>query len=152
MGGGCEYAMACHFRYASDNAMFGQPEVSIGLIPGFGGTQRLRNLIGKGYAAELLLSGKMIDAEEALRIGLVNKVVKKEDLIDECKKIAKKMVKNSPLAMAYTIEAQNLGEDKSIENGLSVEASFFEKVFETEDSKEGLSAFIEKRKPIYKGK
>jgi len=152
LGGGCEYAMACHFRYASDNAMFGQPEVSIGLIPGFGGTQRLRNLIGKGYAAELLLSGKMIDAEEALRIGLVNKVVKKEELIDECIKIAKKMVKNSPLAMAYTIEAQNLGEDKSIENGLSVEASFFEKVFETEDSKEGLSAFIEKRKPIYKGK
>ena len=152
LGGGCEYSMACHFRYASENAMFGQPEVSIGLIPGFGGTQRLRNLIGKGYATELLLSGKMIDANEALRIGLVNKVVKSEELLDECRKIAKKIVKNSPLAMTYTIEAQNLGEDKSIEDGLSIEVSYFEKVFETEDRKEGLSAFIEKRKPNYSGK
>lgn len=152
LGGGCEYAMACHFRYASENAIFGQPEVSIGLIPGFGGTQRLRKLIGKGYASELLLSGKLIDATEALRIGLVNKVVPNDELMNECIKIASKIKKNSPLSMSYTIEAQNRGEDESLKKGLDIEASYFEKVFKTEDSKEGLTAFIEKRKPIYSGK
>ena len=151
LGGGCEYAMACDFRYASENAMFGQPEVSIGLIPGFGGTQRLRKLVGKGNACELLLSGKMIDANEALRIGLVNKVVKLENLLEECKIIGKKIIKNSPLAVKYTIQAQNDGEDKSLDEGLKIEAEYFEKVFKTSDSKEGLTAFVEKRKPNYTG-
>ena len=151
LGGGCEYAMAFHFRYASENAMFGQPEVSIGLIPGFGGTQRLRKLVGKGNASELLLSGKMIDANEALRIGLVNKVVKLENLLEECKIIGKKIIKNSPLAVKYTIQAQNDGEDKSLDEGLKIEAEYFEKVFQTSDSKEGLTAFVEKRQPNYTG-
>lgn len=152
LGGGCEYAMACHFRYASENAKFGQPEVGIGLIPGFGGTQRLRNLVGKGYASELLFSGKMIDAQEALRIGLVNKVVKSEELINECIRIAGKIINNSPIAINYTIEAQNLGENKVLNEGLEVEASYFKKVFESADSREGLSAFTEKRKPNFTGK
>tara|TARA_S200000501_G_scaffold227830_1_gene213631 strand:- start:2866 stop:3636 length:771 start_codon:yes stop_codon:yes gene_type:complete len=152
LGGGCEFAMACHFRYASENARFGQPEVGIGLIPGFGGTQRLRSLVGKGHASELLLSGKIIDAQEALRIGLVNKVFKIDKLKKECMEIAKKINYNSPLAVSYTIKAQNLGENKPIEEGLEIEASYFKKIFKTVDSKEGLSAFKEKRKPRFIGK
>jgi len=151
LGGGCEVAMACHFRYASENAKFGQPEVSIGLIAGFGGTQRLRRLVGKGIATELLLTGKLIDSKEALRIGLVNGVVEESILMETCIKIAKKIQSNSPLALEYTLAAINNGEDKSLDSALNIEAEYFEKVFETMDRKEGLSAFIEKRKPNYKG-
>ena len=152
LGGGCEFAMACHFRYASENAKFGQPEVGIGLIPGFGGTQRLRNLIGKGYASELLFSGKIIDADEANRIGLVNKVVKNEDLLNECKIISNKIKDNSPIALKYTIKAQNLGENKKLDKGLEIEANYFKDIFKSEDSQEGLLAFTEKRKPDFSGK
>jgi enoyl-CoA hydratase len=151
LGGGCEFAMACHFRYASENAKFGQPEVGIGLIAGFGGTQRLRRLVGRGMANELLLSGKIIDASEALRIGLVNKIINQNELIDESIKIAKKIQFNSPKAIKYTINAINEGEDKSITSALEIEAEYFEKVFKTKDSSEGLTAFIEKRKPSFKG-
>ena len=151
LGGGCEFAMACHFRYASENAKFGQPEVAIGLIAGFGGTQRLRRLVGKGIATELLLTGKIIDSMEALRIGLVNGVLEDSILMETCIKIAQKIKSNSPLALEYTLASINNGEDKSLDSALNIEAEYFEKVFETKDSKEGLSSFIEKRKPKYKG-
>lgn len=151
LGGGCEFAMACHFRYASDNAKFGQPEVGIGLIAGFGGTQRLRRLVGKGMANELLLSGKLIDANEALRIGLINKIVPQNELMNECIKIAKKIKLNSPKAIEYTINALNEGEDNPISLALEIEAEYFEKVFKTTDRSEGLNAFIEKRKPTFRG-
>ncbi|MBC8197109.1 MAG: enoyl-CoA hydratase/isomerase family protein [Candidatus Marinimicrobia bacterium] len=152
LGGGCEFAMACHFRYASDNAKFGQPEVGIGLIAGFGGTQRLRRLVGKGMANELLLSGKLIDANEALRIGLINKIVPQNELLNECIKIANKIRHNSPKAIEYTINALNEGDDNPISLALEIEAKYFEKVFKTTDRSEGLNAFIEKRKPTFKGK
>ncbi len=151
LGGGCEFAMACHFRYASDNAKFGQPEVGIGLIAGFGGTQRLRRLVGKGMANELLLSGKLIDANEALRIGLINKIVPQSELMNECIKIAKKIKHNSPKAIEYTINALNEGEDNPISLALEIEAEYFEKVFKTADRSEGLNAFVEKRNPTFKG-
>ncbi|MCP2519581.1 enoyl-CoA hydratase-related protein [Candidatus Aminicenantes bacterium AC-708-M15] len=152
LGGGTELTLACHIRIASEKAMFGQPEVKLGLIPGYGGTQRLARLVGKGKALELILTGDMITAQQALEIGLVNKVVPPEELLSACKDIAKKIINNSPIAVKYALEAVNNGLDKSLEEGLDIEAELFGMVCGTEDSKEGTKAFLEKRKPVFKGK
>jgi enoyl-CoA hydratase len=155
LGGGCELAMACHFRIASDNAKFGQPEVNLGLIPGYGGTQRLVQLIGKGRALELLLTGNMIDASIALEYGLVNHVVPQEDLLPKAKMILDQIVAKAPLAVRGCIKAANAVfgpmADKT-QNGFDVEVNEFGNCFSTEDMKEGTSAFLEKRKPHFKGK
>lgn len=152
LGGGCELAMACHIRIASKNAKFGQPEVSLGIIPGYGGTQRLPRLIGLGRALELILTGKMIDAEEALRIGLVNKVVEQNELIEETKKILKQIIEKAPLAIELALKTIISGKEMELEDGLKLEASNFACLFSTEDMKEGVSAFIEKRKAVFKNK
>ena len=149
LGGGCELAMACHFRIASDNAQFGQPEVNLGLIPGYGGTQRLPQLIGKGRALEFLMTGGMIDAVTALQYGLVNYVVKHEELLDKTKNILQTITKKAPLAIAKCIAAVNAGYNS---NGFTAEVEAFGECFVTEDMKEGTSAFLEKRKPLFKGK
>ncbi|RKY84235.1 enoyl-CoA hydratase, partial [candidate division KSB1 bacterium] len=143
LGGGLELAMACTIRIASDNAKFGQPEVGLGLIPGFGGTQRLPRLVGKGRAMELILTGDMISAEEALRIGLVNKVVPQKDLISEAELIAQKIMQNSPIAVKFAMEAINKGLETSLSEGLSLEANLFGLACSTEDMKEGTKAFLE---------
>jgi len=152
LGGGCELAMACHMRYASENAVFGQPEVSLGLIAGWGGTQRLPRLVGKGRALEILLSGKNIKAKEAVLMGLINKVVPFEDLMPSVEKIASLIIKNAPLAIKATINAVNNGEFVLIKDGLYKEQIEFSGLFNTEDTKEGLSAFVQKRIPRYTGK
>ena len=152
LGGGTEVALACHVRIAADNAKMGQPEVKLGLIPGFGGTQRLARLVGKGQAMELILSGKMIDAQQALRIGLVNQVVTLSELLPACRKLAEEMTANGPSALEYAIQAINMGLDRTLDEGLLLEAELFGKACATEDSKEGTSAFLEKRKANFKGK
>lgn len=152
LGGGTEIALACHMRIASVNAKMGQPEVKLGLIPGFGGTQRLSRLVGKGMAMEMILSGKTIDAQEAYRIGLVNQVVAQEELIPTCKKLAQKMAANGPKAVEYSIQAINNGLEKPLNDGLLLEAQLFGEICATEDSKEGTKAFLEKRKPEFQGK
>ena len=152
LGGGCEFAMACHIRYASENAVFGQPEVSLGLIAGWGGTQRLPRLVGKGRALEILLSGKNITAKKAESIGLINKVVPLEELIPTVEKLALSIIKNSSMAVSATIKAVNQGESDSINIGLHKEMTEFSRLFNTKDAHEGLSAFIEKRTPNYTGK
>ena len=151
LGGGCELAMSCHFRLASDNAKFGQPEVNLGLIPGYGGTQRLVQLVGKGKALELLLSGHMIDAHEAKQLGLVNYVTTPETLLEETKKILSVINSKAPLAVAACIKAANAVFDES-KNGFDVEIEEFGKCFGTEDMKEGVTAFLEKRKASFAGK
>ena len=151
LGGGCEFAMACHIRYASENAVFGQPEVGLGLIAGFGGTQRLPRLVGKGMAFELLLSGRNINADEALKIGLVNKVVPLKELILTVEKLALSIIKNAPIAIKSTIDSVNVGADLSLKNGLNNEQKEFSKLFNSRDTKEGLLAFMEKRSPKFKG-
>lgn len=152
LGGGTEMALACHIRIASDNAQMGQPEVKLGLIPGFGGTQRLPRLVGKGKAMELILSGKTIDASKALEIGLVNQVVPQSDLLSTVQKQAQKIKSNAPVALHYGIEAINRGLDKTLDEGLELEAEYFGKSCASEDSKEGTKAFLEKRKPDFQGK
>ena len=152
LGGGTELALACHMRIASENAKMGQPEVKLGLIPGFGGTQRLARLVGKGKAMELVLSGKRIDAQEALRIGLVNQVVSLEDLFPTCEALAREIIANGPLAVEYGIEDVNKGLDQTLEKGLLLEAELFGKACGTEDSKEGTMAFLEKRKAKFQGR
>ena len=149
LGGGCELAMACHFRIASENAKFGQPEVNLGLIPGYGGTQRLVHLIGKGRALELLLTGDMIDANTALQYGLVNKVTAPAELINTCKGILKKINSKGPVAVGYCIAAANASVTPK---GFEEEIFSFGECFSTEDMKEGTAAFLEKRKPVFKGK
>ncbi len=153
LGGGCELAMACHIRYASKNAKFAQPEVGLGLIAGFGGTQRLPRLIGKGLAMELLLSGRMITGEEALDIKLVNKVFDdKEKLLSGSKEIAKMIIKNSPVAIKNTIKAINKGESKKLIKALDIESDVFAKTLsDYNDAKEGLSSFLSKEKPDFQG-
>lgn len=151
LGGGCELAMSCHFRLASDNAKFGQPEVNLGLIPGYGGTQRLVQLIGKGRALELLMSAGMIDANTALQIGLVNYVVPQEELIAKATAILSLINTKAPIAVAKCIEAANAVFDET-KNGFAVEVNAFGDCFGTEDMKEGTTAFLEKRKAIFKGK
>ena len=151
LGGGCELAMSCHFRIASENAKFGQPEVNLGLIPGYGGTQRLVQLIGKGKAMELLMSAGMIDANEAKQLGLVNYVTTPETLLEHTIKILAVINTKAPLAIAACIHAANAVFDE-IKDGYAVEISAFGNAFATEDMKEGVSAFLEKRKAIFTGK
>jgi enoyl-CoA hydratase len=151
LGGGLELAMSCHFRLASENAKLGLPEVTLGVIPGYGGTQRLAHLVGKGRAMEMIMTAKMISAEEALDSGLVNQVTSQEELMSTCKKIALKIVKNSPVAIASAIRAINAGYTDGI-NGFETEIEAFGKCFGTEDFKEGTTAFIEKRKAVFPGK
>lgn len=151
LGGGCELAMACHFRVAGENAKFGQPEINLGLIPGYGGTQRLVQLVGKGRAMELLMTGNMIDAPTALQYGLVNYVVNSEELIDKTKSILSVITAKAPVALGRCISAANAVFDHG-RNGFDVEIEGFGECFDTEDMKEGTAAFLEKRKPVFKGK
>lgn len=151
LGGGLELAMASHFRIASDNAKMGLPEVSLGVIPGYGGTQRLPQLIGKGRAMEMIMTAGMMTADEALRAGLVNHVVPQSELLDFCTTIAQKIIKNSPVAIGYAIKAINAN-FKDGENGYETEIKAFGKCFGTEDFKEGTTAFLEKRKANFSGK
>ena len=150
LGGGCELAMACHFRIAAENARFGQPEVNLGLIPGYGGTQRLTQLIGKGRAIELMITGNMLDAAGALQYGLVNYVVPQEELITKARSILETANSKAPLAVARCIQLANTVFDHT-KDGFHEEVKLFGECFLTEDMKEGASAFLEKRKPNFKG-
>lgn len=152
LGGGCEVAMCCHVRVASEAARFGQPEVKLGLLPGYGGTQRLPRLVGKGRALQLLLTGEMIDAAEAYRIGLVNLVVPAAELIDRARVLLTAMIANAPAALALTIEAVNSGYDLPLEEALRHEATAFGLSAATEDMREGTRAFLEKRPPRFTGR
>jgi len=152
LGGGCELAMACTMRLASENAKLGQPEVKLGIIPGYGGTQRLPRLVGKGVAAQLLLTGDMISAQEAHRIGLVNEVVPASELIPRAEAIAQAIIKNAPLAIQYCLEAVNHGMEMSQQEGLFLEAALFSVCCATEDKKEGTTAFLEKRAANFQGR
>lgn len=151
LGAGCELAMACHVRLASDAAKFGQPEVKLGLIPGYGGTQRLPRLIGKGRALQLLLTGEMIDAAEAHRIGLVNRVVPGADLIVAATALLQSMLANGPLALAHCIEAVNSGYDLPLTDAMTLEATAFGLLAATGDKREGTRAFLEKRAAKFTG-
>lgn len=148
LGGGLELAMAAHFRIASDNAKMGLPEVSLGVIPGYGGTQRLPQLVGKGRAMEMIMTAGMIDANQALQYGLVNQVIAQEELMDFTTKIAQKILRNSPMAIAAAIKAVNDGFENGI-NGFETEIAQFGKAFGTEDFAEGTQAFLNKRKPEF---
>jgi len=152
LGGGCETAMACTIRIAVDTAKFGQPEVTLGLVPGGGGTQRLPRLVGKGRALQLILSGEMISAQEAYRIGLVNEVVPAADLIARAEAILRKIASNAPIAVKFAIEATNKGLETSQSEGSLLEASYFGLCAATEDKKEGTTAFLEKRAPQFQGR
>jgi enoyl-CoA hydratase/carnithine racemase len=152
LGGGCETAMACTMRLAVETAKFGQPEVALGLIPGGGGTQRLPRLVGKGRALQLILSGDMISAQEAYRIGLVNEIVPAADLIARAEAILTRIASNAPIAIKFALEAANKGMDTSQGEGLLLEASYFGLCAATEDKKEGTSAFLEKRAPQFHGR
>lgn len=152
LGGGCEIAMACTIRVASENAKIGQPEVGLGLIPGYGGTQRLPRLVGKGRAYEMILTGDPIDAARAEQIGLVNKVVPQANLIEECQKIGLAIARRAPLAVRYCLEAVDRGLNGSLDDGLALEANLFGLVFGSEDCREGVRAFLEKRKPEFKAR
>jgi enoyl-CoA hydratase len=148
LGGGCELAMACHFRLAADHAKFGQPEVNLGLIPGYGGTQRLTQLVGKGKAMELMMSGNMIDAMKAQQLGLVNHITSADTLLEETKKILKTILSKGPNAVGRVIAAVNSFYDKS-KNGYQEEVRLFGECFGTPEMKEGVTAFLEKRKPNF---
>jgi enoyl-CoA hydratase len=150
LGGGCELAMACHFRLASDNAKFGQPEVNLGLIPGYGGTQRLTQLIGKGRAMEYTMTGNMITASDALQWGLVNYVTTPEDLLSASLRLLRVIITKAPLAVGKAISLINMAAYGS-SGGLEKEVAAFGELFDTKDAKEGAAAFLEKRKPVFKG-
>ena len=152
LGGGCETAMACTIRVASENAKFGQPEVKLGVIPGGGGTQRLPRLVGKGRALQLILSGEMISAQKAYRIGLVNEVVPAADLITRAEAILKQIFANAPIAVKFALEAVNKGLETSLAEGLPLEASLFGLCAGTEDKKEGTQAFLQKRAAQFQGR
>ena len=152
LGGGNELAMAAHIRIASENAKFGQPETGLGLIPGFGGTQRLTRLVGAGRAFEMNLSGRIIKADKALQIGLVNEVLPQDELLDYCIKLMKDILSKGPLATTFTLDSMVRGKDLSLEEALNLEADLFALSFTTEDKTEGMSAFLEKRKAEFKGK
>jgi enoyl-CoA hydratase/carnithine racemase len=152
LGGGCETAMACTIRLAVETAKFGQPEVTLGLVPGGGGTQRLPRLVGKGRALQLILSGEMISAQEAFRIGLVNEIVPAAELIARAEAILKKIAANAPIAVKLALEATNKGMETSQGEGLLLEASYFGLCAGTEDKKEGTSAFLQKRVPQFHGR
>jgi len=149
LGGGCELALACHFIYASENAKFGQPEVNLGLIPGYGGTQRLTQLVGRNLAMELLMSGNMISAKEAMEIGVANKVFPPEELLPKTKEILSLIQSKAPVAVSKLIECVNNFDHT--QQGYDLEIKKFGECFVTEDAKEGASAFLEKRKPNFKG-
>lgn len=151
LGGGCELAMACDIRLAADTARLGQPEINLGIIPGYGGTQRLPRLVGRGQAKLLCLSGDMLDAAGAQRIGLVDRVVPAAELLDEAKALAKKLAAKAPVARSLIKQAINVGLEGSLAQGLAYEAAQFGVVFDTEDRVEGVTAFREKRKPQWKG-
>src|SRR5690348_10138162 len=152
LGGGCEIAMACTMRLASENAKLGQPEVKLGIIPGYGGSQRLPRLVGKGLAMQMVLSGEMITAQEAHRIGLLNEVVAAAELIPRAEAIAQKIIANAPLAVQWAMEAVNKGMEMPLAEGLFLEATLFGLCCATEDKKEGTTAFLEKRGAKFKGK
>lgn len=152
LGGGCELAMACHIRIASENAKFGQPEVKLGIAPGYGGTQRLPRLVGKGVAMQLILTADMIDAAEAYRIGLVNKVVPANELMAETEKMLRGILSMGPLAVRLSMEAIDHGLEMTLDEGLLLEANHFGLLAATQDTKEGLSAFLEKRPAQFTGK
>ena len=149
LGGGCELAMACHFRLCSDSAQFGQPEISLGLIPGYGGTQRLTRYIGKGRALEALLTGNPISAQQALQWGLVNHITTQEELLEKTKSILAQIISKAPLAIAKCITAANAAIGNA--DGYALETKLFGQCFNTEDMKEGTAAFLEKRKPVFRG-
>jgi enoyl-CoA hydratase len=151
LGGGCELAMACHVRLAGEHAKFGQPEVKLGLIPGYGGTQRLTRLVGKGRALQLLLTGEMIDAAEAFRIGLVNRVLPAGELVGAATAMLRQILANGPLAVAECIEVVNRGFDITLEEALALEATAFGLLASTEDKREGTRAFVEKRPAVFTG-
>jgi enoyl-CoA hydratase len=152
LGGGCELALACTMRLASDNAKLGQPEVKLGIIPGYGGTQRLSRLVGKGLAMQMVLAGETITAQEAHRIGLVNEVTAAAELIPRAEAIAAKIIANAPLAVQYAMEAVNKGMEMPLAEGLFLEASLFGVCCATDDKKEGTAAFLEKRPARFQGK
>lgn len=152
LGGGCELAMACTLRVAADTARMGQPEVNLGIIPGYGGTQRLARLVGKGRALDIVLTGRMVGAEEALQIGLVNRVAPAAGLGDEVRKLAGTLMEKGPAALRFSMEAVDGGLERGMAQALEWEAHLFGLVASTEDMKEGLHAFLEKRKPAFRGK
>jgi len=152
LGGGLEVAMACNVRLASEKAKLGLPEVTLGIIPGYGGTQRLPRLVGLGRACEMIATGRMVDAEEAHRIGLVDRVLPADDLLTEAKKLAAKIGKNGPIAVRYAIEAATRGSGAGIAEGMELERTMFGLISSTEDMREGLKAFLEKRKPDFRGR
>ena len=152
LGGGCETAMACTIRVAAEHARFGQPEVKLGVLPGGGGTQRLPRLVGKGRAMQLILTGEMIGAQEAHRIGLVNEVVPAAELMARAEAILKQIFSNAPLAVKFSLEAVNKGLETSQSEGLALEASFFGLCAGTEDKREGTQAFLQKRAPQFRGR
>jgi enoyl-CoA hydratase/carnithine racemase len=152
LGGGCELAMACTLRLAADTARLGQPEIHLGLIPGYAGSQRLARLVGKGKAMELILTGEPISASEAERIGLVNRVVASADLMNDAKALANQLAKNAPIATRYVLEAVNRGLEMPFAEASAFEATLFGLVAATEDMREGTKAFLEKRKPDFKGR
>ncbi len=151
LGGGCELALACTMRLASENAKLGQPEVKLGMIPGYGGTQRLARLVGKGRAMQMVLSGETITAQEAHRMGLVNEVTAAAELVPRAEAIAAKIIANAPLAVRYAMEAVNQGMEMTLAEGLKLEADLFGACCSTEDQKEGTAAFLEKRAAAFKG-
>jgi len=152
LGGGCELAMACDFIYASSKAKFGQPEVKLGVIPGFGGTQRLSRRVGIAKAKELVFSGDMIDAEEAVRIGLADCVVAPEELMERCRSIGERIAKNGPLAVAEAKRVMHLGQSMTLEHSLVLEQRAFGELFASDDQDEGMKAFVEKRAAAFEGK
>lgn len=152
LGGGCELALACHIRIASDTAKLGQPEVNLGVIPGYGGTQRLARLVGKGRAMEMILTGNQIDADEALRIGLVNRVVPKDELIATARTIALAIRDKGQIAIRMALKAVNMVQETNLTDGLELEASLFGVCCASEDAKEGTRAFLEKRKPTFRNR
>jgi enoyl-CoA hydratase len=152
LGGGCELAMACHVRVASENARLGTPEVKLGLMCGYAGTQRLPRLVGKGRALEMLLTGEMVSAQEALRIGLVNRVVPRESLLAEAEALLRQMLANAPVSLRFTLEAVNNGLEMPMDEAQYLEATLFALLSTTEDKREGTTAFLEKRPPKFQGK
>jgi enoyl-CoA hydratase len=152
LGGGCEFAMACTIRIAAENAKFGLPEVKIGVIPGYGGTQRLPRLVGKGRAMQIILTGDPIDAHEAYRIGLVNEVVPAADLISRCEAILKRIGANAPLALRCSIDLVNKGVDTDLSSGTKLVSDYYVLVAGSDDKKEGTTAFLQKRAPQFQGK
>ncbi|HEY7877188.1 MAG TPA: enoyl-CoA hydratase-related protein [Gemmatimonadaceae bacterium] len=152
LGGGCELAMACHLRIAAERAKFGQPEVKLGITPGYGGTQRLARLVGTGRALQLLLTGEMIDAAEAYRIGLVNAVVPDAEVLPTAERMMRQIIAQGPLAVALCIEAVHRGADLPLDEGLELEAAYFGLLSATQDMHEGMSAFVEKRDARFTGR